>query len=276
MLKFEFAAVARRVRRSVARGRLLSAVAIATACAFWVSPSTANLILEDALFTEAASGGPPTESSSIPLSQTGTECFYLGACSSDSAETSAIGPLAEATANKTLDGPEAYGEAQVRYEFEVTGTTQTDVPLILFGSTDIKEVISQGAVLASAKIIVQGAGFSEFVLTGGLGPTVFDNTFMAESNEVSSILLDALCDISLGDGTCSAEIDPLIEIAPSFLASNPGTELVLSPNIVQRAPSAIPEPSTWAMLALGFAALAWAGGRRRRLSLPSRCVPWRA
>jgi hypothetical protein len=64
----------------------------------------------------------------------------------------------------------------------------------------------------------------------------------------------------------SASADPFIQIEPTFLAEHPGLTLELSPNIEQHAPgaspSSIPEPSTWAMMLLGFAGLGFVGYRK--------------
>ena len=59
------------------------------------------------------------------------------------------------------------------------------------------------------------------------------------------------------DGTgavCTAFSDPLIAIDPAFLTQDPGAALYASPNI-QLSLGAVPEPSTWALLMLGFAGL---------------------
>jgi PEP-CTERM motif len=61
----------------------------------------------------------------------------------------------------------------------------------------------------------------------------------------------------------SALVDPNISILPDFLAANPGLSLEFSANITR--PGSVgsaPEPSTWALLALGFAGLAFASPRR--------------
>ena len=69
-----------------------------------------------------------------------------------------------------------------------------------------------------------------------------------------------------GGGPYSATIDPLITVDPSSAAE--GYSLELSPNVTQDsvAPSA-PEPSTWAMLLTGFAALGFAYRVRRRAAI---------
>ncbi len=73
---------------------------------------------------------------------------------------------------------------------------------------------------------------------------------------------------SEGAGVYSASADPMITLDPTFLADNPGETftLVFSSNIN---PNGIPEPSTWAMLLLGFAGIGLAGYRASRRAPPS-------
>jgi hypothetical protein len=69
-----------------------------------------------------------------------------------------------------------------------------------------------------------------------------------------------------GEGTqdASAEIDPSIFIDPSFPNADM-YEIMISPGVGNiPGSSAIPEPSTWAMMLLGFAGLGYGGLRARR------------
>ena len=65
-------------------------------------------------------------------------------------------------------------------------------------------------------------------------------------------------------GHGQASIDPYITIDPSTPNASLYT-LVFSPGIGNGPPSApaVPEPSTWAMILLGFAGLAFAGRKAR-------------
>lgn len=58
-------------------------------------------------------------------------------------------------------------------------------------------------------------------------------------------------------GVALASADPYFSIDPAFLQNNPGYSLVFSPFVGNEPPvsSAVPEPSTWAMMLLGLGAL---------------------
>ena len=68
------------------------------------------------------------------------------------------------------------------------------------------------------------------------------------------------------DGVASAWIDPVVTIDPAFLAQNPGYSLAFS-NGIQNI-SAVPEPSAWALMLVGFGVTAAA--LRRRPTTPAR------
>jgi hypothetical protein len=63
--------------------------------------------------------------------------------------------------------------------------------------------------------------------------------------------------------TGDAYVDPYVQIDPSF-ADAADYRLVISDGIGNSPPGPIPEPSTWAMMLLGFASFGYAGYRVRR------------
>ena len=89
-------------------------------------------------------------------------------------------------------------------------------------------------------------------------------------NAVFDVNVGQIFEVALeaqGSGTNGASYsvtaDPEISILPDFLAENPGLSLEFSANITQPGSvDSVPEPSTWALLTLGFAALAFASHRR--------------
>lgn len=115
--------------------------------------------------------------------------------------------------------------------------------------------------------IVQGEACSSSVVDGcGTVRDEFNFSVVlsAPANTVQTVDLDLDGDTAaFGGGPFSASIDPLITIDPSSAAQ--GYSLELSSNVTQDSigPSA-PEPSTWAMLLTGFAALGLAYRAQRR------------
>jgi hypothetical protein len=91
---------------------------------------------------------------------------------------------------------------------------------------------------------------------------------MLQSTTVSYFDVNALGD-STNNSSYSAMVDPYIQIDPTFMTQYPlGTfSLVFSSNV--NLSSVIPEPSTWAMMLLGFVGLGYAGYRRERAGRPA-------
>jgi hypothetical protein len=67
----------------------------------------------------------------------------------------------------------------------------------------------------------------------------------------------------LGSGQYSATLDPKIIVYPSFPDASTYS-IVFSPNVGGSAGSAVPEPSTWAMMIVGFVGLGFIGWQRGR------------
>jgi hypothetical protein len=81
----------------------------------------------------------------------------------------------------------------------------------------------------------------------------------------------AQIDSGVGTDRQSASIDPFLSIDPIFLLDNPGFSLEFSSGVLNVAPS-VPEPSTWAMMILGFAGIGAMTYRRKnrwRSKLPN-------
>jgi hypothetical protein len=92
----------------------------------------------------------------------------------------------------------------------------------------------------------------------------FDTDFSATSNtqEVLEIDLNGGT-AAFGGGPFMASADPMITVDPLY--ANQGYSLELSPNVTQGSlASSVPEPGTWAMVLIGFAALGFAYRVRRR------------
>jgi PEP-CTERM motif len=78
---------------------------------------------------------------------------------------------------------------------------------------------------------------------------------------VTLLTVFAVAQVGAGQDTQSATIDPFLSIDPIFLLDNPGLSLEFSSGIVNISP--VPEPSTWAMMILGFAGVGFMAYRRK-------------
>ncbi len=142
---------------------------------------------------------------------------------------------------------------------------------------DIEITGPAGEVSVDVSGLAMGSGSgSGFV---GIGLTINDEPFLPHhhfdlnstlpTNTPIAVQLNTSAIVPLteaGSSSASAYLDPYFSIDPSN-ADASAYAILVSPGIANT--PATPEPSTWAMLLLGFAGLGWAGGRRGRLA-------WRA
>lgn len=115
------------------------------------------------------------------------------------------------------------------------------------------------------QIFVPGAPRYVLNTLSDIYQATYNINFTVETNTVYEILLGAEVNISgNGDipGSGISYIDPTLTISPNFLSSNPGYQIAFSQGISQA--SAVPEPSTWAMMLIGFAGIGFAGLRRAK------------
>jgi PEP-CTERM motif len=199
---------------------------------------------------------------------------------------------ATATGSASSDGAFGLAQAVLTYSFEVVSTghtsaTSVDVTIDATGSVsatstdpqsidDTEMLYIPGLVNDQANVYylatsngvedqssTTGAGYLSaltdddglYSVTGGIDES---GTYSVTLGQVYTVELTlyANCDAnSMGAGSisCLASIDPFI-IAPS------GFEVLLSPGLGN---AAVPEPSTWAMMLIGFCGLSYAAYRRQ-------------
>jgi PEP-CTERM motif len=173
----------------------------------------------------------------------------------------------------------AGGQATINYYGEVVGPSTSPVPLSIVGSLSTQFAGGGGAATSGGGAIASMAwgiveGFDMFGPGAG-GATACSSptpcgsaslsvnaVFEVDVGQIFEVALDAQASATNG-ALAVASVDPEISILPDFLAANPGLSLEFSANITQPGSvGSVPEPSTWTLLALGFAGLAFASRRR--------------
>jgi hypothetical protein len=103
----------------------------------------------------------------------------------------------------------------------------------------------------------------ETLSAGVPGSWNVDQTFLFNTNVPITVTMtvEGVSEVNIGSGSYSAEIDPIFSVD-----SSSGYQLVFSPGIGNMA-GGVPEPSTWAMILIGFAGLSFASYRARRNAL---------
>jgi PEP-CTERM motif len=275
------------------RGLRIAAASAALTTLAASSAGALTISLTPAKFQESASGATPNSiMGTSPGSLSGSNCYsgsgpYTG-CQTSLATTSATGIKASVSGTNTaINGSDVVASAStaiIDYEFAVVG-----------GSAAFVELNITGSVSASASVTSTPLNLNESAAEGeisyayegssGYQPEFFKVRVNAVGNvnpdpAPASATLNASFSQAVGDigdvevyadcsaayGACGATADPVISINPAFLATDPGATLLLSSGIVQKPiVTGVPEPSTWAMMLLGFAGLgfaSWRGWRR--------------
>jgi hypothetical protein len=155
--------------------------------------------------------------------------------------------------------------ASLTYYFEVLEPDLESIPV------EVDFFAAGKASGAQANATIQLDDFTKVHVCSGTCPPFVANTFggmftfSTLSNIITKISLSATAAAS-NFQSATAAIDPYIVIDPSTPDASRLT-LILSPGIGNEPlHSGVPEPSTWAMLALGFAVLGFAGYRKAHAS----------
>ena len=261
-------------RRSIRRGTATPAMAAFIAGALISVPAWAGP--PDAQFGAVAAGSPGET-----IRTAGAVSGIIIGDFPDSGGTDSASTTTDLTAHAKGAADSrgsAGGEATIDYYGEVVGSSTSPVPLSIVGFLSTQ--FGAGAVrrLAVAAQLRHGLGnrrrfryvrpprgsrdsMSSPTPCGSASLSV-NAVFDAEVGQIFEVALQAQAWATNG-ALAVASVDPEISILPDFLAANPGLSLEFSANITQPGSvGSVPESSTWALLALGFAGLALASHRR--------------
>jgi PEP-CTERM motif len=163
--------------------------------------------------------------------------------------------------------------AGISYDFLLSAPEYKSVGMTIKGDVEATVTGSAPGAVAGASSFIDYAGLTYSTCAAippdpscSSSPSSLDSTFTLYPGRYSvDIGVSGDAEADDGNSSFSASVDPIIAISPEFLASNPGYSLTFSAGIQQPSTlGAIPEPSTWAMLVVGFAGLGFAGWRRGR------------
>ena len=165
------------------------------------------------------------------------------------------------------------------YQFYVNGTTGNPVNVFVIGAISITDTEASGPVTAGSvyyTLVSQGVsgGQTEFINSNAQVQHILDK-YTVLGGSTYTVTLSASVDLNEGSPSCciatpgqiakvTANLDPTVTIDPNSSDAN-AFSLQFSPGFGPSA--AVPEPSTWAMMLVGFAALGFAGYRASRRGL---------
>jgi PEP-CTERM motif len=225
-------------------------------------------------FALLALGGVASASTPLPASNGVAGCVAGGAvvstdpCSFGGASAFTVGaPFATAEAMATAPpnvGPGA--NSALTYYFTVDGPDNG--PIAIGIATNLLTSADPDNTAFSGISTSQGTHVCADTNEGLCGGSQFDGTLieMDEPGQVSFIHLEVVASVGIFGGSAFASADPFIFVE----STDPNADLYtirLSDGVangVAPTPGGVPEPSTWAMLLLGFAGIGLAGYRRAR------------
>jgi hypothetical protein len=242
-------------------------------------------------YVETVLGPPPFERFSTTDTYAGEtlERTYLSEDGlSEGRGVIALASLPSVTAVATSNSQEMYSVtvAQGVYYMSVLGGAGALVPTRMRGLLEASDGATfwPGSHVANSLLIVRDVstdeliwGTSLFAMFGFSDPVQrreVDQILNLRAGRVYRIIMHAFAgatgtnaDYENARVTSRAFVDPYFNIDPLFLSDNPGFSLAFSPGVGNTLPptGGIPEPSTWALMILGFGATGAAIRSRRRV-----------
>jgi hypothetical protein len=242
--------------------------AAALAFGLGLAATGAAFALPDATFTLSMEVFGNSDDASKPGTYSIDNFCNTSGCGSASATMTANVAGEQTTSGSALSSEDigANSSIGIVYYFMFVGPAGGTVDYHWSGSGSTS-IFGGGAAFANLykNSVPQGNACSSSVV-GGCGAIGDDFDFNIELSAPANTAQMVEIQLSgstagFGGGPYTATIDPLVTIDANSVAE--GYSLELSPNVTQDsvAPS-VPEPSTWAMLLAGFAALAYRAQRR--------------
>ena len=160
------------------------------------------------------------------------------------------------------------GDAQLRYSLKIVGPGAPGTTIPVFVQAYGSVTASSGSARAVFYIDGPGGTYYDVATFDGFDSFSVASTFQLLANYQYSVILTTFTQAASGfqdgvpfQGFGHAFVDPVFTIDPSVAGLY---SLQLSPGVLNALPSAVPEPSTWAMMLIGFVGLGFAGYRRNK------------
>jgi hypothetical protein len=205
----------------------------------------------------AAPGG----SFDVPISTFGNQSVSSadGSASVQSTATPLPAITSTATANATANGSEAF--ASLNYYFEISGPASNSLSVNVFASGSLFS--DSGTMQSTDFLRVAGTTIVNVTSTGGNNNGAFTRsaTLSGLSYNVDYLVEMNVTALAHPSGTATTFLDPYFFLDPSLV--DLGYSIITSPGIGNSLASAVPEPSTWAMMILGFAGIGFMAYRRK-------------
>ncbi len=182
-----------------------------------------------------------------------------GSASVQSTPTPLPAITSTATANATANGSEAF--ASLNYYFEISGPASNSLSVNVFANGSLFS--DSGTMQSTDFLRVNGTTIVNATSFGGSNNGAFTRsaTLSGLSYNVAYFIEMNVTAIAHPSGTATAFLDPYLFLDPSLVEQ--GYSIITSPGIGNSLTSAVPEPSTWAMMVLGFTGVGFMAYRRK-------------
>jgi hypothetical protein len=209
-------------------------------------------------------GTAPTQSANIATFGTQAVSSADGTASVQSNPTPLPALTATATANASANGSNALGT--LNYFFEISGPQANSLSVNVLANGSLFS--DSGTMHSTAFLRVNGTTIVNTTSDGGNNNGAFTTsaTLSGLSYNTPYLVEMNVSALAHPSGTATAFLDPYLFLDPSLVAL--GDSIITSDGIGNNLTvnAAVPEPSTWAMMILGFFGVGFMGYRRRNQS----------